>query len=105
MKIDINKTAGPDGVSGYTLRVCTDQLDVVANMYYLLLRHTCCPYLFKSIVIVPVPKKSVVRCLNDYHTVDLPLAQLILSKCFERLLLSHIKSSIPTDLDKHQFAY
>ncbi len=42
------------------------------------------------------------NCLNDYRPVALTQ---IITKCFERLILSHIKASIPADLDQHQFAY
>ena len=30
---------------------------------------------------------------------------LVFSKCFERVVLTHIKDTVPADLDKHQFAY
>lgn len=29
----------------------------------------------------------------------------IISKCFERLVLGHIKSALPSTLDKHQYVY
>ncbi|KAK3572709.1 hypothetical protein QTP86_006144 [Hemibagrus guttatus] len=60
------------------------------------------PTCLRSTTIVPVPKKPQVRCLNDYRPVALTP---IIMKCFERLVLPHIKASIPTDLDSHQFAY
>lgn len=41
-------------------------------------------------------------CLNDCRPV--PLTPII-TKCFERLILSHIKSAIPADHDNHPFAY
>nr|XP_023667962.1 uncharacterized protein LOC111844071 [Paramormyrops kingsleyae] len=60
------------------------------------------PTCLKTTTIIPVPKRQAVTCLNDYHPVALtPIAV----KCFERLVLAHIKASIPTDLDSHQFAY
>ncbi len=46
--------------------------------------------------------KRKAQCLNDYRPVALTQ---IITKCFERLILSHIKASIPADLDQHQFAY
>ncbi|KAK3522926.1 hypothetical protein QTP86_009722 [Hemibagrus guttatus] len=60
------------------------------------------PTCLKSTIFVPVPKKQQVRCFNDYRPVALTP---IIMKCFERLVLPHIKASIPTDLDSHQFAY
>ncbi|KAI4896057.1 hypothetical protein NFI96_010382 [Prochilodus magdalenae] len=39
---------------------------------------------------------------NDFRPVALTS---IISKCFERLVLSHLKSCLPATLDPHQFAY
>ncbi|KAK3514204.1 hypothetical protein QTP70_009464 [Hemibagrus guttatus] len=52
--------------------------------------------------IVPVLKKSAVSCLNDYRPVALTP---IMMKCFERLVMRHIKTQLPTSLDPLQFAY
>ncbi|KAI4882647.1 hypothetical protein NFI96_005649, partial [Prochilodus magdalenae] len=41
-------------------------------------------------------------CMNDYRPIALTP---IVMKCFERLILSHIKRSLPSTLDPHQFAY
>lgn len=97
------KAAGPDGVPGRFLKVCADQLTgVLTNIFNLSLQQAVVPTYFKTSIIVPVPKKSPVKCLNYYQPVALTL---IAMKCFERLVLSHMKSVIPPDLDKHQFAY
>lgn len=40
--------------------------------------------------------------LNDYHPV---LLIPIVMKCFETLVMQHIKYSLPTKLDSLQFAY
>ena len=51
---------------------------------------------------VPVPKKEKVTCPNDYCPVALtPVAM----KCFERLVMAHINSILPDNLDPLQFAY
>jgi len=56
---------------------------------------------FKETTIVPLPKKTKVTGLNDYHPVALTPIAL---KCLERLvLLTHIKSIIPDSLDPLQF--
>ncbi|KAI4881854.1 hypothetical protein NFI96_026640 [Prochilodus magdalenae] len=52
--------------------------------------------------IVPVPKHSTASTLNDFRPVALTP---IISKCFERLVSSHVKSCLPAALDLHQFAY
>ncbi|KAI3360591.1 hypothetical protein L3Q82_002453 [Scortum barcoo] len=51
---------------------------------------------------VPVPKKSAVTCLNDYRPVALTP---VIMKCFERIVLKHIKDIIPAGLNQYQFAY
>ncbi|KAK3557133.1 hypothetical protein QTP70_024738, partial [Hemibagrus guttatus] len=52
--------------------------------------------------IVPVPKKSTVSCLNDYRPVALTPTVM---KCFERLVMRHIKTQLPPSLDPLQFVY
>ncbi|XP_051527426.1 uncharacterized protein LOC127425445 [Myxocyprinus asiaticus] len=60
------------------------------------------PMCFKTTTIVPVAKKSSVSCLNDYRPVAL---SSIVMKCFERLVMRHIKTLLPPLLDPLQFAY
>ncbi len=60
------------------------------------------PTSFKKSVIIPVPKNNKPSCLNDYRPVALTS---IVMKVFERLVKSHISSSIPVTLDPLQFAY
>ncbi|KAK3529728.1 hypothetical protein QTP86_000815 [Hemibagrus guttatus] len=50
----------------------------------------------------PNDQKSTVSCLNDYRPVALTP---IVMKCFERLVLRHIKTQLPPSLDPLQFAY
>jgi hypothetical protein len=52
--------------------------------------------------IIPVPKNSKVSCHNDYHPLALTSA---IMKCFDRLVMAHINSTIPDTLDPFQFAY
>ncbi|KAK0151838.1 RNA-directed DNA polymerase from mobile element jockey [Merluccius polli] len=97
------KAAGPDGVTGRILRDCADQLtEVFTTIFNLLFQKSAVPTCLKSATIIPVPKKSTVNCLNNYRPVALTP---IITKCFERLILPYIKSAIPADHDKHQFAY
>ena len=60
------------------------------------------PHSFKSATIVPVPKHSTAKELKDFRPVALTP---IIAKCFEKLVLSHLKSCLPTSLDPYQFAY
>ncbi len=47
-------------------------------------------------------RKSPVSCLNDYRPIALTP---IMMKCFERLVMQKIKTSLPNTLDPLQFAY
>jgi hypothetical protein len=51
---------------------------------------------------VPVPKNTKITCLNNYQPVALTS---VATKCFERLVMSHINTIIPETLDPLQFAY
>ena len=74
------KAAGPDNISGRTLRVCSWELaDVLADIYNLSLAQAVVPVCFKTTNIVPLPKKNTVTCLNDYRPIALTP---IVMKCF-----------------------
>lgn len=48
------------------------------------------------------PQENCYHQLNDYRPVALTSTVM---KCCEKLVLRHIKSSLPPTLDQHQFAY
>ncbi|KAI4891474.1 hypothetical protein NFI96_005401 [Prochilodus magdalenae] len=77
--VNPRKAPGPDGIHSRRLRAC-----------------------FKRTTIVPVPKKLAITCLNDYSPVALTSTAM---KCFERLVKTHICSSLPATMNPHQFAY
>ncbi|KAI3358110.1 hypothetical protein L3Q82_002980 [Scortum barcoo] len=82
---------------------CTDQLaGVFLDIFNLSLQLATVPVSLKTSIIVPVPKKSAVTCLNDYRPVALTP---VIMKCFERIVLKHIKNIIPAGLDQYQFTY
>ncbi len=60
------------------------------------------PSCFKKSIIVPIPKKNKITCLNDWRPVALTP---IFSKCFEKLVRDYICSVLPASLDPLQFAY
>ncbi|KAI3371034.1 hypothetical protein L3Q82_023513 [Scortum barcoo] len=94
---------GPDGIPGRVLRACSGELaEVLTDIFNLSLAHAVVPTCFKSTSIIPVPKNSKPSSLNDYRPVALTP---IITKCFERLVLAHLKSCLPPTLDPHQFAY
>ncbi|KAI2644416.1 RNA-directed DNA polymerase from mobile element jockey [Labeo rohita] len=102
-RINARKAAGPDGIPGRVLRACAEQLaGVFTDIFNMSLAQAAVPACFKSTSIVPVPKHSSPTCLNDYRPVALTP---IIIKCFERLVLTHLKDSLQSSLDPIQFAY
>ncbi len=102
-RVNIRKAAGPDGITGRVLRSCADQLaGLFTSIFNESLATSVVPTSFKKYIIIPVPKNNKPSCLNDYRPVALTS---IVMKVFERLVKSHISSSIPVTLDPLQFAY
>ena len=92
-QINIHKAAGPDGLPGCVLRARADQLaSVFTDIFKLSLSESVIPTCLKQTTIVPVPKNTKVSCLNDYRPVALTSVAM---KCFERLVMAHINTSIP----------
>ncbi|KAI4875852.1 hypothetical protein NFI96_001584, partial [Prochilodus magdalenae] len=101
--VNPRKAPGPDGIHSRWLRACANQLaEVFTDIFNLSLRLSAIPTCFKRTKIVPVPKKPAITCLNDYRSVALTSTAM---KCFERLVKTHISSSLPATMDPHQFAY
>ncbi|KAK3549579.1 hypothetical protein QTP86_005236 [Hemibagrus guttatus] len=76
-----------------------------SNLHFSLLpsgRSSIVPTCLKTTTIFPVPKKSTVSYLNNYRPVALTP---IVMKCFERLVMRHIKTHLPPSLDPLQFAH
>ncbi|KAI4872906.1 hypothetical protein NFI96_001928 [Prochilodus magdalenae] len=102
-RVSARKAAGPDEVPGRVLKACAEQLaGVFTDIFNLSLAQAVVPTIFKTATIVPVPKHPTASTLNDFRPVALTP---IISKCFERLVSSHVKSCLPAALDLHQFAY
>ncbi|KAL0186167.1 hypothetical protein M9458_017837 [Cirrhinus mrigala] len=102
-RINARKAAGPDGIPGHVLRACAEQLaGVFTDIFNMSLAQAAVPRCFKTTSIVPVLKHSSPTCLNDYRPVALTP---FIMKCFERLVLTHLKDSLQSSLDPHQFAY
>ncbi len=99
----MHNNTGPDGITGRVLRSCADQLaGLFTSIFNEPLATSVVPTSFKKSIIIPVPKNNKPSCLNDYRPVALTS---IVMKVFERLVKSHISSSIPVTLDPLQFAY
>jgi hypothetical protein len=102
-KLKERKAPGPDGITPRLLKNCASPLsEVFAGIYNWSLQLRKVPTVFKQATIIPVPKKNTVSTLNDYRPVALTAVPM---KSFERLVLKHIKTLLPSDFDPHQFAY
>ncbi len=102
-RINPRKAAGPDNIPGRVLKDCAAQLtDVLTDIFNTSLSQAVVPTCLKTTTIILVPKKSPVSCLNDYRPIALTP---IMMKCFERLVMQKIKTSLPNTLDPLQFAY
>eukprot|EP00061_Rhincodon_typus_P003419 g20038.t1 len=94
---------GLDSVPNQALRSCADQLaEVFTNVFNLSLLQVEVPTCFKKTTILPVPKKAHAVSTNDHRSI--PLTSIIM-KCFKKLDMSQINSSLPTCLNPLQFAY
>lgn len=101
--MNVKKVGGANGIPGRVIRDCADQLAVVfTGIFNRSLSKAVVPTCLKTAIIIPVPKKNKVTCLNDYILVALTF---IITKCFEKLDLQYIKSNLPINFDQHQFAY
>ena len=90
-------------MTGRVLRDCADQLaGVFTNIFNQSLSQCLIPPCLKSSTIIPLPKKTTASTPNDYRPVALTP---IIMKCFEKLVRSHITTSLPPTFDSHQFAY
>ncbi len=89
--------------SQVVIRDCAYQLvGVFTAIFNLSLCQAIVPTCLKTATIIPVPKHSNISCLNDYRPVALTP---IVAKCFERLVLKQVKSTLPANLDQHQYVY
>lgn len=68
------------------------------NGKYRAVVHIC----FKETTIGRIPKKNKLKCPNDYRRIALTL---VIVKCFERLIMAHIKASMLGTLEPLQFTY
>ena len=71
-QVNPHKAMGPDGVHPRVLKACGEQLvGVYADIFNLSLSQAVVPRVFKSSIIIPVPKKPNSSTLNDLRPVAL----------------------------------
>lgn len=99
----VRKAPGLDCIPPRVLKLCSEQLaPVLTDLFNMSLGKCTVPVSFKRSIIIPVPKKTPVMCLNDYRPVALTS---VLMKTFERLVLDFVRDQIPMSVDPLQFAY
>ena len=97
------KAPGPDGISARVLKTCATELSAIIHSLFCEVYHQCkVPTLWKTAIIIPVPKKPRPKEPNDYRPIALTS---ILMKCLEYLLLHTILPHVRQHLDPLQFAY
>lgn len=66
--INPSKATGPDGVPGRVLKHCAGELTaVLTDLFNTSLLQASVPTCLKTATIIPVPKQSAIRSLNDYR--------------------------------------
>ncbi|KAI4888731.1 hypothetical protein NFI96_022238, partial [Prochilodus magdalenae] len=85
------------------LRECTDQIsEVLADIFNVSLTQAAVPTCLKTATTILVPKSSAVTGLNYYRPIALTP---IVTKCFERLVMTQIKATIDITVEPHQYTY
>lgn len=98
----LNKAPGPDGLNG-RVKDCVYQLTgVFTQLFQLLLNTRIVPNLWKVSTVVPVPKITGAKGLNDFRPISLTS---VLGKCMERVIMRHLMYFVSDVLDPLQFAY
>lgn len=94
---------GPDNISGRVLRHCAGQL---GSVFRTLFQHSfdshTVPQLWKHSTIIPIPKKTKPKTLNDLRPVA--LTSLVM-KAMEKIIKQHIIRATDSLMDPLQFAY
>ena len=102
-RINVNKSPGPDGIDGRTLKFCADQLSgVLQHLFQASIDQHVVPSLWKMSTVIPVPKKFPLKRPNDLRPVA--LTSLVM-KTLEKIVKSLVLSVVEPLLDPLQFAY
>lgn len=101
--LNARSAAGPDGVTGKTLKLCSEALaPVFTHLFQRSFQEGHVPLLWRTSTIVPVPKKKNPSQLNDFRPVALTSIPM---KCAERIALKRLQSETAQHQDPLQFAY
>ena len=101
--INTNKSPGPDGICGRTLKCCADQLSgVLQHLFQTSLDTASIPTVWKTSTVIPIPKTNHPKLLKDFRPVA--LTSLVM-KTLEKLVKTLVLSVTECQLDPLQFAY
>ena len=90
-ELNSRKSPGPDNISLLLLKSCHNELSGVYQHLFQLSISSGIPRIWKTAVIVPVPKKTTAKEYNDYRPIALTSVPF---KCLERILLKHLLAEI-----------
>lgn len=96
---DLANSPGPDGIRGRVLRNCAERL---ADIFSWSLQVHRVPRLWKVSVIIPVPKSTSTKTLNNFR--PMALTSLVM-KSFETIVKDDLMNTVQANLDHLQFAY
>ena len=102
-KVKENKSCGPDGLKTKVLKFCADQLcGIYTHIFNWSIKLHSVPLIWKTSEIIPIPKQSKVKELNDLRPVALTSVAM---KCLEKIILKYITACLSPAQDPMQFAY
>ena len=103
LKVKTHSAAGPDNISGKTLKECSDSLaPIFTKLFQRSLDEGTIPSLWKNSTIIPVAKKPSPKEMNDYRPVALTS---IAFKCAEKIIMRQLRAETAGQQDPLQFAY
>ena len=99
----VNKSPGPDNISGRVLKSCASQLSGILKVIFTQsLQLQTVPKVWKHATIVPVAKTKSPKVLNDFRPIA--LTSLVM-KVLEKLVKKEVLKQVKGLLDPLQFAY
>ena len=103
LQLVANKASGPDNIAPRALKTRAEQLaSIFCIIFNACFSTNTVPAVWKTVFIVPVPKRPVISSLNDLRPVALTSA---LMKVCERVVLCKLDSLVKDYTDPLQFAY
>ena len=100
------KACGQDGVGGKVLRECSrtssSLSSVFCNLFQILLNLHYVPRVWRTSSIIPFPKSSHAKDLNDFRPTALTS---VICKSLEKIVCNYLTAYVANRMDPLQFAY